>query len=103
MLSSQRCLRQSTKFFESFVAAHRIENGSLIAFCRHSSSSSKRWVARQGKDKFAREARVQGLKSRAAYKLLEVCFHCSRGGEISLIRYHGRLMKDIRYSRGGKP
>jgi 21S rRNA (uridine2791-2'-O)-methyltransferase len=27
---------------------------------------------RQGKDFFAREARVQGLKSRAAFKLLEV-------------------------------
>ncbi len=40
---------------------------------RHSSSSSsKRWQNRQGRDWFAREARVQGLKSRAAFKLLEV-------------------------------
>ena len=39
---------------------------------RHASSSSKRWQNRQGRDKFAREARVQGLKSRAAFKLLEV-------------------------------
>jgi 21S rRNA (uridine2791-2'-O)-methyltransferase len=39
---------------------------------RYSSLSSKRWQSRQGKDKFAREARVQGLKSRAAFKLLEV-------------------------------
>jgi 21S rRNA (uridine2791-2'-O)-methyltransferase len=37
-----------------------------------SSSSSTRWKSRQGKDAFAREARVQGLKSRAAFKLLEV-------------------------------
>jgi 21S rRNA (uridine2791-2'-O)-methyltransferase len=37
-----------------------------------SSSSSTRWKSRQGKDFFAREARVQGLKSRAAFKLLEV-------------------------------
>jgi hypothetical protein len=37
-----------------------------------SSSSSTRWKSRQGKDSFAREARVQGLKSRAAFKLLEV-------------------------------
>jgi hypothetical protein len=37
-----------------------------------SSSSSTRWKTRQGKDSFAREARVQGLKSRAAFKLLEV-------------------------------
>ncbi|KAH6074983.1 hypothetical protein HBI67_022360 [Parastagonospora nodorum] len=40
---------------------------------RHaSSSSSTRWKSRQGKDFFAREARVQGLKSRAAFKLLEL-------------------------------
>ncbi|KAH7390615.1 FtsJ-like methyltransferase-domain-containing protein [Pyrenochaeta sp. MPI-SDFR-AT-0127] len=39
---------------------------------RHASSSSTRWKSRQGKDFFAREARVQGLKSRAAFKLLEL-------------------------------
>ncbi|KAF2106278.1 FtsJ-like methyltransferase-domain-containing protein [Lophiotrema nucula] len=39
---------------------------------RHTSSSSTRWKSRQGKDFFAKEARVQGLKSRAAFKLLEV-------------------------------
>lgn len=39
---------------------------------RWGSSSSTRWKSRQGKDIFAREARVQGLKSRAAFKLLEV-------------------------------
>ncbi|KAF1973403.1 FtsJ-domain-containing protein [Bimuria novae-zelandiae CBS 107.79] len=37
-----------------------------------SSSSSTRWKSRQGKDFFAKEARVQGLKSRAAFKLLEL-------------------------------
>lgn len=40
---------------------------------RCSSSSSKRWQNRQGKDKFSISAKVQGLKSRAAFKLLEVC------------------------------
>ncbi|KAL4947746.1 FtsJ-like methyltransferase-domain-containing protein [Aspergillus filifer] len=35
------------------------------------SSSSKRWQARQLKDHFTREATVQGLKSRAAFKLLQ--------------------------------
>jgi 21S rRNA (uridine2791-2'-O)-methyltransferase len=35
-------------------------------------SSSKRWQARQLKDHFTREATVQGLKSRAAFKLLQV-------------------------------
>lgn len=35
-------------------------------------SSSKRWQSRQLKDRFTREATVQGLKSRAAFKLLQV-------------------------------
>lgn len=35
-------------------------------------ASSKRWVDRQSKDRFARQARVQGLKSRAAFKLLQI-------------------------------
>ncbi|OKO95853.1 rRNA methyltransferase 2, mitochondrial [Penicillium subrubescens] len=35
-------------------------------------ASSKRWQARQQKDQFTREAAVQGLKSRAAFKLLQV-------------------------------
>jgi hypothetical protein len=39
---------------------------------QRSSSSSARWKNRQGRDLFAREAKVQGLKSRAAFKLLEV-------------------------------
>lgn len=38
-------------------------------------SSSKRWQARQLKDRFTREAAVQGLKSRAAFKLLQVLNH----------------------------
>ncbi|KAH0538488.1 hypothetical protein FGG08_004937 [Glutinoglossum americanum] len=36
------------------------------------SSSSGRWQTRQSRDRFSREAKVQGLKSRAAFKLLEV-------------------------------
>lgn len=35
-------------------------------------ASSKQWVDRQFKDRFARQARVQGLKSRAAFKLLQI-------------------------------
>ncbi|CAG8167967.1 unnamed protein product [Penicillium salamii] len=34
-------------------------------------ASSKRWQARQQKDQFTKEAAVQGLKSRAAFKLLQ--------------------------------
>lgn len=37
-----------------------------------SSPSSTRWKARQAQDPFARDARVQGLKSRAAFKLLQI-------------------------------
>jgi 21S rRNA (uridine2791-2'-O)-methyltransferase len=36
------------------------------------SASSKQWVSRQTTDRFAREAKVQGLKSRAAFKLLQI-------------------------------
>lgn len=36
------------------------------------SSSTTRWKQRQGRDAYARDAKVQGLKSRAAFKLLEV-------------------------------
>lgn len=38
----------------------------------HASSSSTRWKTRQTRDHFAREAKVAGLKSRAAFKLLEL-------------------------------
>ncbi|KAJ4395890.1 2' O-ribose methyltransferase [Gnomoniopsis smithogilvyi] len=37
-----------------------------------SSSSSSQWKSRQSRDRYARDAKVQGLKSRAAYKLLEM-------------------------------
>lgn len=39
---------------------------------RRSASSSSQWKSRQSKDRFARQAKVQGLKSRAAWKLIEV-------------------------------
>src|SRR5579871_5002581 len=41
-------------------------------FQLYPSSSSTRWRARQSRDRFAKEAKVQGLKSRAAFKLLEI-------------------------------
>ena len=43
-----------------------------VRAARRQFASSKRWVERQSKDRFAREARVQGLKSRAAFKLLQI-------------------------------
>ncbi|KAH7630311.1 ribosomal RNA methyltransferase FtsJ domain-containing protein [Sordaria sp. MPI-SDFR-AT-0083] len=39
---------------------------------RPSSSSTSRWKTRQFSDRYAREARTAGLKSRAAFKLLEI-------------------------------
>jgi len=53
--------------------SRQVVPGQAIDGSRHSSSaSSTRWKSRQGRDSFAREAKVQGLKSRAAFKLLEV-------------------------------
>lgn len=40
---------------------------------RRSASSSSQWKSRQNRDRYARQAKVQGLKSRAAWKLIEVC------------------------------
>ena len=51
---------------------HSPPYASTLLMIRESSSSSKRWQNRQGRDKFATNAKVQGLKSRAAFKLLEV-------------------------------
>ncbi|KAH8785016.1 FtsJ-like methyltransferase-domain-containing protein [Diaporthe sp. PMI_573] len=39
---------------------------------RRNSSSSSQWKSRQSKDRFARQAKVQGMKSRAAWKLMEM-------------------------------
>jgi hypothetical protein len=39
---------------------------------RNASSSTRRWTERQKSDHFARAAKVQGLKSRAAFKLLQI-------------------------------
>lgn len=44
----------------------------LIPHRSGSSSSSTRWKSRQSSDSYAKEARVAGLKSRAAFKLLEI-------------------------------
>lgn len=39
---------------------------------RRSAGSNSQWHARQSRDQYARAAKVQGLKSRAAFKLLEM-------------------------------
>lgn len=54
-------------------------------------SSNTRWKARQGKDQYAREAKVRGLKSRAAFKLLEMDakYHLFKPGQmvVDLVSY----------------
>ncbi|KAI0096074.1 23S ribosomal RNA methyltransferase [Nemania sp. FL0031] len=51
------------------VLSHHV---SVIYNCARWSSSNSRWKIRQGNDYFAREAKVRGLKSRAAFKLIEM-------------------------------
>ncbi|KAL8762505.1 MAG: hypothetical protein Q9184_001505 [Pyrenodesmia sp. 2 TL-2023] len=60
---------------------------------RSASSSSKRWQNRQGRDKFAITAKVDGLKSRAAYKLLEI-------NEKYKIFKPGQTVVDLGYAPG---
>ncbi|RKF64069.1 rRNA methyltransferase 2, mitochondrial [Erysiphe neolycopersici] len=62
-----------TPFRPQFKSWRNILDFSSAAqvFNRRSSSSS-RWKDRQSKDLFSREAKVQKLKSRAAFKLLEI-------------------------------
>ncbi|CAJ2502634.1 Uu.00g100280.m01.CDS01 [Anthostomella pinea] len=50
-----------------FTPPARVAGGSV-----RWAASNSRWKQRQGSDYFAREAKVQGLKSRAAFKLLEM-------------------------------
>ncbi|KAL2262887.1 hypothetical protein VTK26DRAFT_9092 [Humicola hyalothermophila] len=59
------------------------------------SAASSRWKLRQGSDRFAREARVQGLKSRAAFKLLELDakYHLFRRGR-------GQVVVDLGFAPG---
>lgn len=82
----------------SLTPAARIAPAAQIL--SRSSSSSTRWKSRQGRDSYAKEAKVQGLKSRAAFKLLEVrCgdIRKGNGGADST-----RLMRNTRSSRKAK-
>ena len=61
-----------------------------------SSISSKRWQARRLRDRFAIGAKVQGLKSRAAFKLLEV--DCIYKRTHHYTKSRTRFMKNLEYS-----
>ncbi|KAM7198680.1 O-ribose methyltransferase [Rhypophila sp. PSN 637] len=62
----------STAYLRPQLIAPKTKFTTTITTRNASSSSNSRWKQRQGNDFFAREARVQGLKSRAAFKLLEM-------------------------------
>ncbi len=54
-------------------AAPLLRRGGVVVAARWSSSSSNsRWKQRRSADIYQREAKVRGLKSRAAFKLIEV-------------------------------
>ncbi|MCJ1389788.1 2' O-ribose methyltransferase [Xylographa bjoerkii] len=59
---------------QSWLGVYRSSESTVSSYTtiRASSSSSKRWQTRAGNDQFSKEARVKGLKSRAAFKLLEI-------------------------------
>ncbi|MEM1106553.1 MAG: RlmE family RNA methyltransferase [Pseudomonadota bacterium] len=56
--------------------------------------SSKRWIERQLSDPYVRRAREAGYRSRAAFKLLEVC-------ERSRVELSGRHVVDLGCAPGG--
>ncbi|CCU77904.1 ribosomal RNA methyltransferase MRM2 [Blumeria hordei DH14] len=61
--------------------------------CIRNSSSSSQWQKRQSKDPFAKEARVRQLKSRAAFKLLEL------DSKYTLFK-RGQTVVDLGYAPG---
>ncbi|KAH7551530.1 hypothetical protein BM1_09846 [Bipolaris maydis] len=72
LLLGSRVYLEATVCFASACSTCSSRTHIFAQSIRHSSSSSTRWKSRQGRDFFAKEARVQGLKSRAAFKLLEL-------------------------------
>ncbi|MCJ1285668.1 2' O-ribose methyltransferase [Xylographa opegraphella] len=74
-------------------SSKRIFSDESYTTVRLSSSSSKRWQTRAGNDQFSKEARVRGLKSRAAFKLLEI-------NEKYKIFKAGQTVVDLGYAPG---
>lgn len=56
----------------SYASTVRPNGTSMLCPKRYSSAASTRWKQRQGRDQYSREAKAHGLKSRAAFKLVEV-------------------------------
>jgi 21S rRNA (uridine2791-2'-O)-methyltransferase len=68
--SVPKCFCTSHRPSATRSASHHNPHHAIARYA--STSSSTRWKSRQNRDRFAREAKVQGLKSRAAFKLLEI-------------------------------
>ncbi|KZF20111.1 FtsJ-domain-containing protein [Xylona heveae TC161] len=88
-----RCLHSSSRPIKSSSPNNHVPIVCTSVQRRCASSSSKRWQTRQGRDKFAKEAKVQGLKSRAAFKLLEM-------NEKYKIFKKGQTVVDLGYAPG---
>ncbi|KAH8634696.1 hypothetical protein IG631_10096 [Alternaria alternata] len=72
LLLESTCRPVASACFASTCATRDFRQPRNVPSSRRSSSSSTKWKSRQGRDFFSKEAKVQGLKSRAAFKLLEV-------------------------------
>ncbi|SCV01176.1 LAMI_0G09824g1_1 [Lachancea mirantina] len=57
-----------------FFSGHHVHHTLFLKFgpVRFNSSAKSRWLDRQKNDAFTREAKVLGLRSRAAFKLMEI-------------------------------
>ncbi|KAF7549008.1 hypothetical protein G7Z17_g6693 [Cylindrodendrum hubeiense] len=74
------------------VSTHSL--GPPAVWLARSASSTSRWKQRQGRDSFARDAKVQGLKSRAAFKLLEM------DAKYRIFKGNGQTVIDLGYAPG---
>lgn len=88
-----RPLQQGLSYIQSRIGSHIKTYEIPGRSAGRSYSSDARWKARQKNDVFAREARVQGLKSRAAFKLLEL------DSKYRIFR-EGQVIVDLGYAPG---
>ncbi|SMQ51742.1 unnamed protein product [Zymoseptoria tritici ST99CH_3D7] len=69
-----RCHRPNILATSPLLGHHQPSTSLLSTILTHpaSTSSSTRWKSRQSSDPYTRQSKLSGLKSRAAYKLLEI-------------------------------
>lgn len=99
MLAGSFCAKASLKGLSLLTRKTPFYQRTVLI--RHaSSSSSKRWQTRQEKDRYVTEAKVQNLKSRAAFKLLEVWDY--RLDHLLVLIEQPRSMRNIRSFRAAR-